>query len=82
MNTVKHTKKIRVEHSIEMFGPITARDIGDFIFQVETIYERVKGKKPQSDDAYMVIPTDEGIKAVFTTRESLSKVPEARVEQN
>lgn len=68
MNTVKVTTKIVQTVEVEMNGPITARDLGDFVYQVARVFIDRKGRKVKYDDDYMVVPTDEGLKAVFQVK--------------
>lgn len=69
MNTVQAKKKTVHRHELRMNGPITARDIHDFVIQVDQGYEAITGHPPQSDDAYYVVGDEEGITAVFETKE-------------
>jgi hypothetical protein len=69
MNTVQHIRETVTRHELRMQGPITARDIQDFIFQVDTIFTEVKGRKVEYDDDYYVTGDEEGIRAVFETKE-------------
>lgn len=72
MNTVQHKKSTVTRHEIRMHGPITARDIGDFVHQVNAIYEEVTGHPVRHDDAYYVTGDDEGLTATFETEEGSS----------
>lgn len=68
MNTVQHKKKIVTRHEIHMDGPITARDMGDFIMQVERIFFTVKGREVKFDDDYYVTGDEDGLTATFETK--------------
>ena len=69
MNTVQHIRETVTRHELRMQGPITARDLSDFVFQVDTIFEEVKGRKVAYDDDYYVTGDEEGIRAIFETKE-------------
>lgn len=69
MNTVKHTRTKVTRHEVRMEGPITARDIQDFVLQVNNIYVEATGEPLEHDDAYYVEGDGEGITATFETRE-------------
>jgi hypothetical protein len=71
MNTVQHKRKVVTRHEIHMDGPITARDISDFIHQVNSIYVDVTGKNQLSDDAYYVTGDEGGLTATFETKDKL-----------
>lgn len=69
MNTVQHKKSTVTKHELQMSGPITARDIGDFVHQVNRIFADVNGRPVEYDDDYLVIGDEEGLTAVFETEE-------------
>lgn len=67
MNTVQHNTKTVTRHELVMNGPITARDLSDFVMQVDRIYEQVKGRPVKHDDDYMVTCDEDGLTARFET---------------
>jgi hypothetical protein len=67
MNTVQHKRTQVVRHELHMAGPITARDLHDFVTQVERMYEEAVGVPRQHDNSYMVTGDDEGLTATFET---------------
>ena len=70
MNTVQHKKSMITRHELVMYGPITARDLGDFIHQVDSKYQEITGHATQSDDAYYVTGNEDGLTATFETKEA------------
>lgn len=69
MNTVQHKRTTVTKHELRMHGPITARDIGDFVHQVGQMFEEIKGRKVKFDDDYIVVGDDAGLTAIFETKE-------------
>lgn len=65
MNTVQHSKTTVTRHALTMHGPITARDIGDFVVQVNSIFEGVTGSPVSHDDDYYVTGDGESLTATF-----------------
>jgi len=69
MNTVMHNKSTVTRHEIRMEGPVTARDLGDFQHQVNSIFKQMKGREIEFDDDYYVTGDEEGLTATFETEE-------------
>lgn len=69
MNTVQHIKKTVTRHTLRMAGPITARDLHDFVFQVDSAFEAVKGRAVKHDDDYYVSGDEDGLWATFETKD-------------
>lgn len=65
MNTVEHEVTTVRKHEIRMNYPVTARDIRDFILQVDRIFEDVIGAPVEFDDAYIVTGDEDGLVAEF-----------------
>lgn len=69
MNTIQHKKRTFTRHELTMDGPITARDIGDFVHQVNNIFQSVTGRPVSYDDDYYVVGNEDGLVAKFETEE-------------
>lgn len=69
MNTVQHEKKTITRHELRMSGPINARDIGDFVNQVNRMFVDITGRPVQYDDDYTVVGDEDGLTASFETEE-------------
>lgn len=69
MNTVQRKSSTVTRYELTMTGPITARDIGDFIHQVNAQYEELKGRPVKNDDDYYVTGDEEGLTATFEIKE-------------
>ena len=67
MNTIQHNRTQVTRHELRMHGPITARDLLDFVTQVERVYEDTFGVRHQHDDRYMVTGDEGGLTATFET---------------
>jgi len=65
VNTVQHKVSKATRHELSMEGPINARDIGDFVRQVNYAYEQITGHAVSSDDAYYVTGDEDGLTATF-----------------
>lgn len=72
MNTVQHKVKTVARHELRMVGPITARDLSDFVRQVDNAFEAAKGRTVAYDDDYYVTGDEEGLTATFETEEERS----------
>lgn len=71
MNTVQHNKSTVTHHEIVMDGPITARDVGDFIHQVKIIFEAEMKRDVLYDDDYYVTGDGQVLIATFDTKSEL-----------
>lgn len=72
MKTAQYRKITRVRHILEISGPVNTRDLDDFVFQVKSEFERIKGRPVKYDDDYTVEATDDGLMAWFETKEKAS----------
>lgn len=68
MNAVQHRTEIIHRHELHMEAPITARDIGDFVHQVNQQFEDITGRKRSWDDDYTVTGDGTGLTATFETK--------------
>jgi hypothetical protein len=68
MNTVQRKTTTVIRYELTMNGPITARDIGDFVQQVNAQFEQIKGHPVMHDDDYYVTGDGESITAFFEAR--------------
>lgn len=71
MNTVQHNSKTVTRHELRMNGPITARDIADFVHQVNRIFESTNGRPVNFDDDYYVTGDEDGLIATFETKSEI-----------
>lgn len=67
MKTAQHQKSTVTRHRIVMAGPITRRDISDFVHQVDAAFAAAKGREVAYDNDYYVTGDEDGITATFET---------------
>jgi hypothetical protein len=65
MNTVQRKAITVTRYELTMTGPVTARDISDFIQQVDAQFEQIMGRHVKNDNDYYVTGDGESITATF-----------------